>query len=223
MPRINILIRIPSILFGSGILLEVLCFSLALGRRTRLIEIEKNQIQRRYAHDLETQLAQRSVEIEQQSQLLEALHIHQLRGEFERKLADTEMTALRAQMNPHFIFNCLNSIKLYTLQNNPDKASDYLTKFSRLIRLVLENSRSELVTLQNELEALQLYIELEAMRFKQKVQFTIYVSPEIDQQNVCIPPLLLQPYAENAIWLASPQIICYISKSSMMAWVGNGQ
>ena len=110
------------------------------------------------------------------------------------------MTALRAQMNPHFIFNCLNSIKLYTLDNDADKASDYLTKFSRLIRLVLENSRSERVPLQNELEALQLYIELEAMRFKQKVQFSINVSPEIDQQYLRIPPLLLQPYVENAIW-----------------------
>ena len=111
-----------------------------------------------------------------------------------------EMAALRAQMNPHFLFNCINSIKLYTLQNDTDKAAEYLTKFSRLLRMVLENSRSELVSLHYELEALQLYIELEAMRFKQKVQFTIQVSPEIDQQYVCIPPLLLQPYVENAIW-----------------------
>ena len=119
---------------------------------------------------------------------------------YQLKLSETEMTALRSQMNPHFIFNCLNSIKLYTLDNDTDKASDYLTKFSRLIRLVLENSRSERVTLQSELEALQLYIELEAMRFKQKVQFSINVSPEIDQRYLRIPPLLLQPYVENAIW-----------------------
>jgi LytS/YehU family sensor histidine kinase len=135
-----------------------------------------------------------------QNRRLEVQHLRQLETEFEQKLADTEMTTLRAQMNPHFIFNCLNSIKLYTLQHNADKASDYLTKFARLIRLVLENSRSERVTLQNELEALQLYIELEAMRFKQKVQFLIQVSPDIDQQFVQIPPLLLQPYVENAIW-----------------------
>lgn len=119
---------------------------------------------------------------------------------YQLKLSETEMVALRSQMNPHFIFNCLNSIKLYTLDNEADKASDYLTKFSRLIRLVLENSRSELVPLQNELEALQLYIELEAMRFKQKVQFVISVLPGVDQRYICIPPLLLQPYVENAIW-----------------------
>ncbi len=119
---------------------------------------------------------------------------------YQRRLADTEMTALRAQMNPHFIFNCLNSIKLYTLQNDTDKASDYLTKFARLIRLVLENSRADRITLQNELEALQLYSDLEAMRFKEKVTIAIVVAPDIDQQFVTIPPLLLQPYVENAIW-----------------------
>ena len=195
-------------------LLEILCFSLALGRRFQLNKEEKIQtqqqliqqlqenqrLQQTHTVELEYQLNQRTQEIQEQSRLLEQQHIRQLETEFEHKLADTEMTALRAQMNPHFIFNCLNSIKLYTLDNDADKASDYLTKFSRLIRLVLENSRSELVPLHNELEALQLYIELEAMRFKQKVQFTIQVSPEIDQQYVCIPPLLLQPYVENAIW-----------------------
>ena len=190
----------PPFFMSVGMIIDLFCFALALAYRSRLVEVERNQMQTRYASELEAQLAQRSQEIEQQSRLLEAQHIRQLETEFEQKLADTEMTALRAQMNPHFIFNCLNSIKLYTLQNDADKASDYLTKFSRLIRLVLENSRSELVPLQNELEALQLYIELEAMRFKQKVQFTIHVSPEIDQRYVCIPPLLLQPYVENAIW-----------------------
>ena len=111
-----------------------------------------------------------------------------------------EMAALRAQMNPHFIFNCINSIKLYTLQNDTDRAATYLSKFARLIRLVLEYSRTEVVTLQNELEALRLYIELEAMRFKQKVRFSIEVAPNIDPQFVELPPLLLQPYVENAVW-----------------------
>ncbi|TAE23658.1 MAG: hypothetical protein EAZ91_21675 [Cytophagales bacterium] len=111
-----------------------------------------------------------------------------------------EMVALRAQMNPHFLFNCINSIKLYTLQNDTDKASDYLTKFARLIRLVLENSRADRVSLRNELDSLHLYCELEAMRFKQKVHIDIRVDPDIDQEYVQIPPLLLQPYVENAIW-----------------------
>ena len=214
LPATDQLVRMPMFYVTMTILLEILCFSLALGRRFQLNKEEKIQtqqqliqqlqenqrLQQTHTVELEYQLNQRTQEIQEQSRLLEQQHIRQLETEFEQKLADTEMTALRAQMNPHFIFNCLNSIKLYTLDNEADKASDYLTKFSRLIRLVLENSRSELVSLHNELEALQLYIELEAMRFKQKVQFTIQVSPEIDQQYVCIPPLLLQPYVENAIW-----------------------
>ena len=121
-------------------------------------------------------------------------------SEFAHKLAETEMTALRAQMNPHFIFNCLNSIKLYTLENDGLTATDYLTKFSRLIRLVLENSRSERITLANELETLELYIAMEAMRFKDKVAYQINVADDVDTDYIEIPPLLIQPYVENAIW-----------------------
>ncbi len=119
---------------------------------------------------------------------------------YQLKISETEMTALRSQMNPHFIFNCLNSIKLYATENDSEKASDYLSKFSRLIRLVLENSRHERVTLQNELDTLELYLEMEAMRFKQKLQFRINLQPDIDAQFLELPPLLIQPYVENAIW-----------------------
>jgi tetratricopeptide (TPR) repeat protein len=120
--------------------------------------------------------------------------------EVTHKIQTTEITALRAQMNPHFIFNCLNSIQLFTAQNNTEKASDYLAKFSRLIRLVLENSRSEKVTLENELETLRLYIEMEAMRFRGKVSFQINIAQNVDKDSIQIPPLLLQPFVENAIW-----------------------
>ena len=125
---------------------------------------------------------------------------NELIKEVTHKIQATEMAALRAQLNPHFIFNCLNSIQFFTAQNDTDKASDYLTKFSRLIRLVLENSKSEKVTLANELETLKLYIEMEAMRFQQKVQYSIRIDEPIDAESVEIPPLLLQPFVENAIW-----------------------
>lgn len=118
----------------------------------------------------------------------------------QQRLSETELKALRSQMNPHFIFNCLNSIKLYATENESEKASEYLTKFSRLMRLVLENSRSERVKLQHELDMLQLYADLEIMRFKQKLSFSIEVDPDIDTRFLEIPPLLLQPYVENAIW-----------------------
>ena len=120
--------------------------------------------------------------------------------EFQHKLADISMSALRSQMNPHFIFNCLNSIKLYTTQNDTVAASAYLTKFSKLIRLVLENSRNERITLASELSALELYIEMEAMRFKEKLSYSLIVEKDVETSYIEIPPLLLQPYVENAIW-----------------------
>lgn len=161
---------------------------------------EKQHILATENERLEQQVAERTLKIAEQSRLLEQQRIQQLESDFERRLADTEMTALRAQMNPHFIFNCLNSIKLYTLENDADQASDFLTKFARLIRLVLENSRQELVPLRQELEALQLYMELETMRFKEKLRYELVVMPRIDLHYLRIPPLLLQPYVENAIW-----------------------
>lgn len=124
----------------------------------------------------------------------------QREAEYQQRIAQTEISALRAQMNPHFIFNCLNSIQYFTASNEADIASEYLTKFSRLIRLVLENSRSEKVTLTNELETLRLYIEMEAMRFQQKVHYEIKVAPDVDTDTIQIPPLLVQPFVENAIW-----------------------
>ncbi len=120
--------------------------------------------------------------------------------DYERKIAEVEMQALRAQMNPHFMFNSLNSINNFILKNDPDNASGYLTKFSRLMRLILDNSRSEWVLLENELKALELYIELESVRFDNAFNYTIEVTKDISVETVMIPPLLIQPYAENAIW-----------------------
>jgi LytS/YehU family sensor histidine kinase len=121
-------------------------------------------------------------------------------AEFQRSIADVSMSALRSQMNPHFIFNCLNSIKLYTTQNDTVAAANYLTKFSKLIRMALENSRSETVTLDAELQSLELYIQMEAMRFKEKLKYSIYIDKNVDSSFIEIPPMLLQPYVENAIW-----------------------
>ncbi len=123
-----------------------------------------------------------------------------LKTEFNKKLADVEMTALRAQMNPHFLFNCLNSINRFIVRNDAETASNYLTKFSRLIRLILQNSKSSTITLRNELEALKLYVELEEMRFENRFEYSIYVDDNIEGEFVEVPPLLLQPYVENAIW-----------------------
>ncbi len=126
--------------------------------------------------------------------------IKQIKTEFEKQLAETQMAALRSQMNPHFIFNVLNSINKYILNNEKNAASNYLVQFSRLIRLTLENSKAAKVPLQNDLEALRIYIEMEKLRFGDKFSFSIEPEENIDPQYLNIPPLLIQPYVENAIW-----------------------
>ena len=110
------------------------------------------------------------------------------------------MQALRAQMNPHFIFNCLSSINRFILKNETEAASNYLTKFSRLIRTVLTNSKKPFISLEDELEMLGLYLDMEKLRFKDSFDYRIIFVNTIDAGNVFVPPLLLQPFAENAIW-----------------------
>jgi len=123
-----------------------------------------------------------------------------LKSELEAKLASLEMTALRAQMNPHFIFNCLNSINRFIIVSDNETASEYLTKFSRLIRLVLDNSRAEQITLERELETLRLYIEMEKLRFVDRFDCSISIDEQIPVSQTYIQPMLVQPYVENAIW-----------------------
>lgn len=123
-----------------------------------------------------------------------------IKNAYEKKLAEVEMKALRAQMNPHFIFNCLNSINRYIVKSDHITASGYLTKFSKLIRHILDNSASGIITLQTERETLELYVQMEAMRFDNKFDYTIIVDPELDVIATLIPSMLVQPYIENAIW-----------------------
>ncbi|MHA4844195.1 sensor histidine kinase [Flavitalea antarctica] len=118
----------------------------------------------------------------------------------QQRMADAEMQALRAQMNPHFIFNCLNSINRYIVKSDQATASLYLTRFAKLIRLILDNSNSKNVILSNELEALKLYIEMEALRFDKKFDYLINISPDVNADSIEVPPLIIQPYVENAIW-----------------------
>ena len=117
-----------------------------------------------------------------------------------RKIAETKLLALRLQMNPHFIFNSLTAINNFILSNDSEHASLLLTRFSRFMRQVLDNSKTEWVSLHNELKALQIYIELEQLRFENKFEIKINVASDIDREMVHVPPLIIQPYVENAIW-----------------------
>ena len=122
------------------------------------------------------------------------------KAEFQQQATELEMQALRAQMNPHFIFNSLNSINRFILQNNSEQASEYLIKFSKLVRLILQNAQDSLISLESELESLGLYLELEALRLENKFDYKITLSKDLDLFALKVPPLIVQPYAENAIW-----------------------
>ena len=120
-------------------------------------------------------------------------------AEFRAEVADIEMKGLRLQMNPHFIFNSLNSINDFISRNNTREADRFLTKFARLMRNTLEHSEQSEVSLADDLETLGLYMDLEALRLNNKFTYRIFVDESIDQENTMIPPLLLQPFVENSI------------------------
>ncbi|MES1218376.1 MAG: tetratricopeptide repeat protein [Bacteroidota bacterium] len=124
----------------------------------------------------------------------------QKEAELKAEISDTEMKALRAQMNPHFIFNSLNSIGDYITKNNTKVADEYLTKFAKLMRMILENSEQKEVPLHDDLKALELYMQLEAIRMNNKFTYEIKVDEDINRESTMIPPLILQPFVENSIW-----------------------
>ncbi len=121
------------------------------------------------------------------------------RADLDKKLAHTEMMALHAQMNPHFISNCLNSIREMILNDENQDASRYLTKFAHLIRITLEHSLRPFISLRQTLDYLQRYAEMERIR-NAAFDFRQTVAAEIDQDEVMLPPMLIQPFIENAIW-----------------------
>lgn len=134
------------------------------------------------------------------------LRVRNLKSDFETELKrrvdreiDLEAKALRAQMNPHFLFNSLNSIRLFVLRNDHEKAQDYISKFSRLLRMILNNSRRESIRVYDEIQSLKLYLEFERLRFDRDFDFNISISGQ-DVLDFQIPPMIIQPFVENAIW-----------------------
>jgi anti-sigma regulatory factor (Ser/Thr protein kinase) len=124
----------------------------------------------------------------------------QLKGKYEKGLLELEAKALRAQMNPHFIFNCMNSIKSLIQQKEEDKAVNYLTTFSKLIRTIFQNSDKREVTLFDEIETCRLYTQLESMRFGNKFSYSFFIDEAADLKSLLVPALIIQPFIENAIW-----------------------
>lgn len=159
-----------------AVVVEILVLSLAVAHRFRLMEKENADNQLAYYVALQN------------------------KSVYEKRMAETEMQALRSQMNPHFLFNSLNSLEYLIMSNDEPKATGYLAKFSKLLRMILNHSREESITLEEELTALRYYLDIEAMRLGDDFSYVIQVEKNVDTERVVIPPLLLQPFVENAIW-----------------------
>lgn len=119
---------------------------------------------------------------------------------YEKEMLELEQQALRLQMNPHFIFNALNSIQHAILSGKQNDAYNSLELFSSLIRGILENSKYKFITLEDEIEILKIYIQIEAKRFSSDFNYEVKIDPEIDISSIKIPPMLIQPFVENSIW-----------------------
>ncbi len=136
---------------------------------------------------LENKVTDRTIRLKQSNEELKSIQAH------------LEMQSLRAQLNPHFMFNSLNAIQELILMEENDKSHSYLARFSKLLRLLLENTEKPFIPLQREIDFIQLYLSLENLRIPE-LQFSVTVDPAIDTEQISIPNMILQPYIENAIW-----------------------
>lgn len=122
------------------------------------------------------------------------------RLELSNTLLENELRINRALMNPHFVFNSLNTLHNYILSNNADKASDYLIKFSKLIRMILDSNLSDTISLELEIDLIQRYLEIESMRFKEHITHVLKIDPGIAPSSIHIPIMMIQPFVENSVW-----------------------
>lgn len=203
----------PIVFFKTGILLESLCFALALGYKIRAAQIEKEEASKAYIDQLELNkemaasekvrlekmVTERTDEIVEKNRFIEQQKQLQIQSTFSKQLSEMEMTALRSQMNPHFIFNSLNSIRYQILKKDYDSAATYLTRFSKLLRYILQNSRENVISLAEEIEMNKLYVQLESLRFSQGFEFHLRISEKVEICEIMVPPMFLQPYVENAV------------------------
>ena len=203
----------PTMPMIAGVFLQAMFFLAGLSYRNKLVhhertktqemlikQLNKNkELQRKLNEQLEELVKEQTSEILRKKQELEEQRQIQLNIEYDKKLTEIELKAIRAQINPHFIFNCLNSIQLFVMQRDYEYAQKYLSDFSYLIRKTLDFSRRNFITLTDEITYLNTYLGLEKMRFENKMEYDIRVDPAIATTELEIPAMLLQPYVENAV------------------------
>lgn len=206
-------ISAPSLLMILGLLLQSLFFLAGLSYRNKLVhhertrtqellikQLNKNkELQHKLNEQLEELVKEQTTEILRKKQELEEQRKMHMDAEYDKKLTEIELKAIRAQINPHFIFNCLNSIQLFVMQRDYEYAQKYLSDFSYLIRKTLDFSRRNFISLADEIAYLNTYLGLEKMRFENKMEYEIITDPGIATAELEVPAMLLQPYVENAV------------------------
>ena len=190
-----------------GFILENIIFSLGLGHKQKLILEERNKSQKQlikqYAENEQLrEKVQKKLEldIEALNKQTELKKLEAVKMQYDKELAELKVATLRNQMNPHFIFNSLNSIKRYIIDNDKKEAVFYLNKFSKLIRKILASTIDTESSLQEELEILELYMSIENTRLDNTVDFSLSVDETLNLRMIKVPPLITQPFIENAIW-----------------------
>jgi sensor histidine kinase YesM len=189
--------EIGFLVFYVGIIIENMFFSLGLGFRQKEILFERDETKSKLIQKLQEN---KNLKGKVNVQLQEKINVLSEQIILKEELEELKSNAFRSQMNPHFIFNALNSIKLYIINNEPKKAAHYLNKFSKLIRRILEASNLKESSLFEELETMDLYMTIENIRFSDEIIFQIIVDKNINLKTIKVPPLVLQPFLENALW-----------------------
>lgn len=173
-------------LFYIGVLIESVSFTFGLGERVKTIYAEKISIQK----ELASTQQKLNKELQQKIEKIE----------IEKKLTDLEFSLMTSKMNSHFLFNTLNSIKLFIIENDVKNAVSYLGKFAEFIRKILETSSVKTIQLEEELYTSKLYVDIENIRFNNEIDFVIRIADTNILKNTRVPPFILQPFLENAIW-----------------------
>ena len=150
--------------------------------------------------ELSRKLEQQSAQLQKMAEEAKAKKIAYIKSQYDAKLNESKLSSLQSKMNPHFIFNALNSIKAYLIENDKRKAINYMNRFSKLVRKILKASRIETTSLQEELDMIQLYVDVENTRFNNEIDFTICNYTQKEVLSLGLPPLILQPFVENALW-----------------------
>jgi sensor histidine kinase YesM len=199
--------EMATVVFYIGIIIENIFFALALGYKQKLILHAKNASQKKLIDQLqENDLLKETINIQLEKELsllskqVEIDKLDSINSRYEKELAELKVTLLRTQMNPHFIFNSLNSIKLYIINNEKENAVYYLNKFSKLIRKILASTREKEISLAEELETMELYMNIENIRFENKIDYRVAIDDSISTVDVKLPCMILQPIIENSIW-----------------------